>query len=132
VISTDLALRLQAAGVEWTPSTGDRFVMLDRDLDDQVFSISEMVVEVRELPTGKLLCFNGTTEWALDSILQTDVVWLPREDQLRAMLGRAFVSLNATPAGFEVVVSRASGEERHLDVDAEGAYARAVLSVMAG
>jgi hypothetical protein len=114
----------------WTPATGDRFVVLDRDLDDQVFSISDMVVEVRELPTGRLLCFNGTTEWALDSIEQHDALWLPREDQLRAMLGAAFVSLKATSTGFEVVVGGASREVRHLDVDAECAYARAVLSLI--
>jgi hypothetical protein len=130
VISTDLARRLHAAGAEWTPAKGDRFVVLDRDMDDQVFAISDMVVEVRELPTGRLLCFNGTTEWALDSVHQHDVLWLPREDQLRAMLGQAFVSLRATSAGLEVVVDRASGEERHVDVDAECAYARAVLSLI--
>jgi hypothetical protein len=104
--------------------------VLDRGLDDQVFIVSDMVVEVRDVPMGRLLCFNGTTEWALDSILQREVVWLPREEQLRAVLGRSFVSLSATSDGFEVVVRVDSQEERHVAVDAESAYARALLSVL--
>ena len=102
-----------------------------RDLDDQVFAVSDMVVEVLDLPTGRVLAFNGTTEWALDSIMQRDVVWLPREDQLRSMLGDAFVSLQAVPGGFVVEVASGGRAERHVDVDAEGAYARALLSVLA-
>ncbi len=115
----------------WTPSAGDRFMIPNRDLDDQVFSVSDMVVEVHELTTGRLLGFNGTTEWALDSIEQSEVLWLPREEQLRSMLGDAFVALQATPGGFVVVVDQDGVEERHIDIDAEGAYARAVLSVRA-
>ncbi len=128
MISLELAQRLQEAGVTWTPSTGDRFVIPNRDLDDQVFAVSDMVVEVHELTTGRLLGFNGTTEWALDSIEQSEVLWLPREEQLRSMLGDAFVALQATPGGFVVVIERNGTEQRHIDIDAESAYARSVLS----
>jgi hypothetical protein len=130
VISLDLATRLQDAGVRWTPGPGDRFAVPDRDLDGEVFVVSDMVVEVHELPVGRLLGFNGTTEWALDSILQRDVVWLPRESQLRDLLGEAFVRLEATPGGFIVVVDTGAGPERHIDIDAECAYARAVLALL--
>ena len=99
VISVDLGRRLADAGVQWSPAPGDRFVIPDRDLDEQVFVVSDMVVEVRELPRGRLLAFNGTTEWALDSVMQPDVLWLPHEHQLRTMLGDAFVSLHAVPGG---------------------------------
>lgn len=129
MISKELARRLQAAGIAWTPVAGDRFYVPDRDLDDELFYISDMVVEVHDLPTGRLLGFNGTTEWALDSIMQQETVWLPREDQLRAELGGAFVSMQATPGGFIVTVRRGAREERHIDIDAECAYARAVLSL---
>jgi hypothetical protein len=101
----------------------------DRDLDDAVFAISDMVVEVHDHSFGRYLGFNGTTEWALDSIEQQEVVWLPREDQLRAMLGDSFVALQATPGGFVVIVEGGGREERHIDIDAECAYARAVLSL---
>jgi hypothetical protein len=131
VISLDLARRLKQAGVTWSPAPGDLFVIPDRDLDEQVFAVSDMVVEVHDLPGGRLLAFNGTTEWALDSILQGDVVWMPREDQLRTLLGDGFVSLGAVPGGFVVVVDHEGLEERHADADAECAYARALLSVMA-
>ena len=104
----------------------------NRDLDDQVFAVSDMVVEVHEMATGRLLGFNGTTEWALDSIEQSEVLWLPREEQLRNMLGDTFVALQAAPGGFVVVIERKGTEERHIDIDAESAYARAVLSARAG
>ena len=128
MISIDLALRLKEAGAVWSPASGDRFVVLDRDMDDQVFAISDMVVEVMDLPTGRLLAFNGTTEWALDDIEEREVVWLPGEDQLRAMLGETFLALESVPGGFVVRVERNGSEERHIDLDAESAYARAVLA----
>ncbi len=131
VISLDLAQRLEDAGVAWIPAQGDRFMVRDRDLDDAVFVVSSMVVEVHDLPTGRLLGFNGTTEWALDSVQQREALWLPREDQLRALLGDAFVALRATPGGWVVVVRGATGDEQHIDIDAECAYARAVLSARA-
>lgn len=130
MISLELALRLRRAGLPWTPVAGDRFVVPDRDMDDEVFVVSDMVVEVHDLPTGRLLGFNGTTEWALDSIMARDVVWLPREDQLRTLLGDAFMSLEARPGGFVVTVDHEGRQERHIDIDAECAYARAVLATL--
>jgi hypothetical protein len=89
-----------------------------------------MVVEVLELPSSqRYFGFNGTTEWALDSIEQDEVVWLPREDQLRTLLGSTFVGLEAIPGGFAVTVRREGREERHVDLTAETAYARAVLTL---
>ena len=127
MIRVELARRLKDAGIAWTPTAGDRFVIPDV-MDDEVFTISDMVVEVRDLPTGAHFEFNGTTEWALDSIDQGAVLWLPREEQLRAILAEAFVSLHAVPGGFVVVIDHDGREERHIDIDAESAYARAVLA----
>ncbi|MGI8888348.1 MAG: pilus assembly protein CpaE [Nocardioidaceae bacterium] len=128
MITTDLARRLRAAGVQWTPAPGDRFIIPDRDFDDEVFLVSDMVVEVQDLPTGRLLRFNGTAEWALDSIEDDEVIWLPREDQLRALLGQNFVQLEARSGGFIVTVEVNGQRGRHIDVDAERAYARAILA----
>ena len=130
MISLDLARRLEDAGLTWNPVNGDRFVVPDRDLDGALFAVSDMVVEVQDLPAGPLLKFNGTTEWALDSIEADEALWLPREDQLRALLGRHFVALATTPTGYVVVTDLAGHEHRHEDLDAECAYARAVLSVL--
>lgn len=127
MINRELAERLAEAGMAWTPASGDRFVIPDRDLDDVVFVVSEMTIEVSDVLGERLVRFNGTTEWALDSIDAALVLWLPREDQLRAALGDAFVSLDAVGAGFAVDLADGS---RHIDVDAERAYARAVLHAL--
>lgn len=125
MIDADLATRLRAAGLPWRPSSGDRFTIPDGDLADDVFVIAEMTIEIQDVPGGnRVIKFNGTTEWALDSIDAARVLWLPREDQLRDELGDHFDALTAVPGGFAVTLTDHS---RHLDIDAERAYARAVL-----
>ncbi len=130
VISLELALRLRAAGLPWSPGSGDRFVIPGRDMDELVFVVSELTIDVHESPLGRLLRFNGTTEWALDSVEADEVVWLPREGQLRAALGRAFRRLEPLGEGWVVVTEHGGREHREIDVDAERAYARAVLTFL--
>lgn len=130
MITLDLARRLQDAGVAWTPANGDCFAIPDRDLDDTVFVVSDMVIEVQHLTSGGLMKFNGTTEWALDSIAQHEVVWLPREEQLRTLLGSAFRSLVPVLEGFAVEVRYDDQSRRHVAPDAECAYAEALLAVL--
>ena len=137
MITHELALALAHHGLPWTPASGDRFFVPDRDLDDEVFVVSGMSIEVSDLPSGTEMRFNGTVEWALDSIAQDEVVWLPREEQLRAAIGDRFLRLEriqAETGGYAVVLSgtSGSGEDRHVDIDAERAYARALLSVLPG
>ena len=129
MISLELARRLRDTGLSWTPTAGDRFVVVDRDMDTDVFVVSDMVVEVHDHPTGQILAFNGTTEWALDSIEAQEVVWLPDESQLRDLLGDQFQRLESVPGGFVVVLEVDGQHTRHVDVDAERAYARALLGV---
>lgn len=124
MITIELAERLRAAGIEWIPTSGDRFVIPDREMDDEMFIISDMVIETDDVPGGRVFRFNGTTEWALDSIPADLVLWLPREDQLRTLLEGRFVRLEAVGDGLAVVLTDGS---RHVDTDAERAYARAVL-----
>lgn len=126
MITVDLAARLRDAGLVWDPVSGDRFVIPDADLDD-VFTIAEMVIETVDVPGGRIVRFNGTTEWALDSLDAARALWLPREDQLRALLGAHFVRLEALPDGLVVVLADAS---RHADTDADRAYARALLHTL--
>lgn len=126
MLSLELAQQLRAAGIPWTPSSGDRFVIPDRDMDEDVFVVSEMTIEAEKLPTGSIVKFNGTTEWALDSIATDEVVWLPREDQLRELLAENFSRLEAAQGGFVVELTDGS---RHADATAESAYARALLAV---
>ena len=129
MISRDLARRLHDAGVPWSPRNGDTFWVPDRELDDTVFTVSDMVIEVRDQPHGRVLAFNGTTEWALDDVDEREAVWLPRLDQLLDLLGTSFVSLVARSGGHVVRIRTKDGEQDHVDVNAEDAAGRAVLGL---
>lgn len=135
MLSVDLALALRDAGLTWTPTPGDRFVLPHRGMDDDVFVISDMTVEVHRFPTGPVIGFNGVTEWALDSVLLHEALWLPAEHQLRDLLGDRFARLEAHPAGFTVTVVIADGDAadgvitRHAP-DAAQAYGLALLDVL--
>jgi hypothetical protein len=131
VIGVQLAQQLREAGLTWKPALGDRFAIPDRDLDDEVFVLSNMTVEVHSLPEGRVIGFNGTTEWALDDVELDETVWLPREDQLRELLGGTFRTLRRGPAGYEVLVDLL-GEERTFAAETvEVAYAGALLHLLA-
>lgn len=127
MIGVDLARSLRDAGVRWTPQSGDRFVINAEDLTDQVFWVSELTVEVQRLHNGDVLGFNGTTEWALDSVTIEQSLWLPREDQLRALLGDMFVSLSRDGENWVVTTAVDSREQAVRNVDVESAYATALL-----
>ncbi|MEZ5091420.1 pilus assembly protein CpaE [Nocardioides sp.] len=133
MLALDLAHALRDAGLTWQPQNGDRFAIPDREMDDQVFVVSNMVIERLQLPAGEVLAFNGTTEWALDSLEAGEALWLPREDQLRDELGEAFLALErlaGEPAGYAVTVSIGGDTRRYVDIDAESAYARALLDLL--
>jgi hypothetical protein len=127
VIAFDLALRLREAGLAWKPAAGDRFTIPDRGLDDDVFVLSHMTIEVHELPHGPVIGFNGTVEWALDDVAQDEAVWLPREDQLRELLGAGFRRLERFGDRYRVVVDDDVFEAG----TPEEAYGNALLRAMA-
>ena len=120
--------------MHWSPAKGDRFVVPDRDLDDEVFVVSDMVVEAVDVPSG-----------GADPRLQRHHRVGARQPRggrgdlaaargpARGLLGDAFVSLerlDTEPAGYAVTV-RVGGEPvRHVDVDAESALARALLELL--
>lgn len=125
VITVDTAKALRDAGLRWHPTTGDRFVIDKPGVDDDVYTVSEMTVERHDHPSGTVLGFNGTTEWALDSVSVTEALWLPREDQLRELLGPAFVSLTA---GFSVTATIGGEQREFTGADAEETYGAALLA----
>jgi hypothetical protein len=127
VIALDLAVRLRAAGLVWRPGPGDRFVVPNKEMDDEVFVLSTMTVEVHDLPTGPVIGFNGTTEWALDDVDAERTIWLPREDQLRMLLGAAFERLERAGSGWRVVATVAGEPVEFTADDAETAYALTLL-----
>ncbi|WP_030442528.1 hypothetical protein [Actinoplanes subtropicus] len=131
MIGVQLAQRLREAGLSWKPALGDRFAVPDRDLDDEVFVLSNMTIQVHTVPEGRMIGFNGTTEWALDDVELEEALWLPREDQLRELLGGTFRGLRRAADGFEVTIDLLGEERRFEGASAEEAYAGALLHLLA-
>lgn len=130
MISTDLAVALRDAGLVWRPTSGDRFQLDEPEFEADVFTVSEMTIEPREYATGAILAFNGTTEWALDSVAQGDALWLPREDQLRELLRGAFRLLERTSDTHRVEIEFAGERSSFEHPQPEDAYALALLHVL--
>lgn len=130
MISTELAAALRDAGLIWHPRSGDRFQLNEPEFEADIFTVSEMTIEPREYPTGKILSFNGTTEWALDSVALEDALWLPREDQLREMLRGAFKSLRRLPDTHEVEIEVGGERCVYEHPEPSDAYALAVLQLL--
>lgn len=132
MIPVPLARKLRDAGVRWDPAPGDRFVVADRGMDDEVFTLSDMTVEMHEFPSGRVIGFNGTVEWALDSVEAHNSVWLPNETQLRDRLGGTFRRLSRTARGWRVEIEVAGRPSAYESDDATEAYGLALLYLASG
>jgi hypothetical protein len=130
MISTGLARRLRDAGLRWKPASGDRFQIDRHEFDADIFTVSDLTIEAHEYPTGTVLGFNGTTEWALDSVGVDDTLWLPREDQLRDLLRAAFRGLDLTAEGYRVRLELDGAPRVFESVSAPEAYGLALLAVL--
>ena len=82
-----------------------------------------MTIEIHDFPDGSVIGFNGTVEWALDDVGKDEAVWLPREDQLRDLLGDGFRQLQRVGAWYEV-----STDTTYVGDTAEEAYGLALLA----
>jgi hypothetical protein len=137
MISLALALELKEAGLEWQPALHDFFALPDRLMDDKLFVISDLLVNIEQLQGIQIVSFQGAPEWALDYLVTSDVIWVPTETQLRQRLesallagGRLDLALNTTIASVRLkMVYRGQGlsfEAR----DAQEVYARALLYIL--
>jgi hypothetical protein len=131
VIDVQLAQQLNEAGLVWKPAPGDRFAIPDRDLDDAIFFLSNMTIEVHSLPEGRVIGFNGTTEWAMDDVELEEAIWLPREDQLRELLGGTFRMLRRSDPGYEIDMELLGEQRTFAASSPERAYAAALLHLLA-
>ena len=86
MISLVTATQLKQAGLRWNPETNDFFAIPDRGLDDHIFVISDIMTTVELRQNLSVISFQGTVEWALDYVIISEAVWLPREDQLRNLI----------------------------------------------
>lgn len=131
MISHTSARALRDAGLQWHPGSGDAFCIDKPEFESDVFTISDMTIEPHVFDTGTVLGFNGTTEWALDSVALEHALWLPREAQLRELLGGTFQSLTRSDGGYRVSIVF-SGQPTGYEStdDPADAYALALLALM--
>lgn len=137
MLSITLAEQLKDVGLVWTPTLHDFFILPGRDLDDQVFVISDMMVDVERLRNQHLITFNGAPEWAMDYVLVGDALWMPTETQLRDILEQLLlneppptVRLTSTPDGYRCEIHW-HGESRAFEAfGASEAYGQALLFVL--
>lgn len=92
MISLPLARQLKEAGLQWQPALYDFFAIPDRNLDERVFVISDLLATLETLQGQQVVAFQGASEWALDDLATGELIWLPREDQLRQVLEAALLS----------------------------------------
>jgi hypothetical protein len=130
MISADLARSLRDAGLVWHPRSGDRFQLDEPEFEADVFTVSDMTIEARSFPTGSILAFNGTTEWALDSVALEDALWLPSEEQLRELLRGTFRGLRRLPDAYVVDVEIQAEALSFEHPEPSDAYALALLELL--
>jgi hypothetical protein len=94
MITLALAQKLKEAGLVWHTSVHDFFAIPDRDMDNRVFVLSDMMVTMDLLRGWPAVVFHGTAEWAQDYLLTHEAVWLPTESQLREQLEAELAARN--------------------------------------
>jgi hypothetical protein len=132
MLPLSLALRLRDAGLRWQPARGDRFVIPGKGMDADVFVLSDMTVEIHDFPAGPVIGFNGTVEWALDSVEVETALWLPTEQQLRERLAGTFVSLTRAGERYSVELEVVGRRVVVESGDPEEAYGLALLHLITG
>jgi hypothetical protein len=137
MISITLAYELKKAGLEWQPALHDFFSLPDRLMDDKVFVISDLLVNIEQLQGTQIVSFQGAPEWALDYLVTSDVIWIPTETQLRQRLESALLAsgsldlvLTTTIAGVRLDFSYRDQKLSFEARDALDVYARALLYLL--
>ena len=138
MISLPLARALKRAGLRWQPGINDFFAIPDRQMDDRLFVISDMMAHMELVQGWPMVAFHGASEWALDYILTTEVVWMPTETQLRALieeyiLGEEEIHLHLAlqANGRYLCAIRYRGEEiRDEEQEASDAYGQVLLALL--
>ena len=137
MISLDSALKLKKAGLTWVPAMQDFFAIPERGLDERLFVISDILVTVEQLSGKQVVSFQGASEWALDYLLVTEAVWMPREDQLRKALEAILftepgwrLELGIDESGCHCMLAWGEKDLLFEAEDASEAYGAALLSLL--
>ncbi|MGC9469004.1 MAG: pilus assembly protein CpaE [Anaerolineae bacterium] len=138
MISISLARELKQAGLAWHPQSGDGFMIPDRGLDDKVFYITDMAVWVQTVQGFPTILFQGATEWALDYIWLSEVVWLPSETQIREEIERHLpqteapaLRLTSARGGYVCEITYRGDYQTFSGDEAVTAYGQALLHILA-
>jgi hypothetical protein len=132
MIDGALAQALRTAGVRWSPQNGDWFCLIDDP--SEPWLVAPGAVELALMEGQPALLFHGASEWALDSVLAYEVLWLPSEQQVRQLVlellgeqGR--LSVDVTYAGTRCRVHYEDWQYEASALNATDAYALAYLAI---
>lgn len=139
MISLKLAIRLKQAGLSWQPELHDFFAIPQPELEDRLFVLSDMTIDIEPIFGWQAITFNGAVEWSLDYILTADVVWVPTESQLRDMLQELLlaeeqpaVQLTSAISGYHCQITYSGNLHDFEAPTASDAYGLALLFLMEG
>lgn len=137
MISLSLALELKKAGLIWQTAANDFFGIPDRDMDEDVFTLSEIQAQTDIYRGWPVVTFHGASEWALDYILSHEVVWLPREAQLREAIfeyvsdhDKVSIHLNQDAVSTILMLKTPDGDHAFEAQNASEAYGLALLHIL--
>jgi hypothetical protein len=137
MISLSMARQLKDAGLTWIPAMHDYFAVPDRGLDDHIFVINDIMAYVEIRNNLPMVTFHGSAEWALDYLLTSDVIWLPKEDQLRMTVMRLLSTeqgpallLASTGDGYRLEIQQQGDRFAFEAPEASEAYAAALLYLL--
>jgi hypothetical protein len=126
MISLTIAMQLKEAGA--IPGT---------ELEDRLFVVSDMMIDVQKLFGKDMITFNGSVEWSLDYILRADATWLPTESQLRLYLEDHLLAFNQPafelskhPNGYLCRINHTGTVHEFEALKAEDAYGQALYFLL--
>jgi hypothetical protein len=134
MLSIATATALRAAGLDWTPRALDFFAIPSPGFEDQIFVINDMTIMAEPIRGRLAITFHGSVEWALDHLWAGEVVWIPREDQLREMLEEHLpgepepaIVFSTTPLGYRCDIRLRGQKLSFEEFNPSEAYAAALL-----
>lgn len=137
MVSIALASELREQGLEWQPQLHDFFSIPHTSLENRLFVVSDMMIDVQRLYGNHIITFNGAVEWSLDYIAVAEALWVPTETQLRKLaldrLGHhdgSSLRLESGTSGYQCKITW-DGEMMTFEAkSASDAYALALLHLL--
>ncbi len=139
MISLALAIKLKQAGLSWQPELHDFFSIPEPELEERLFVLSDMTIDIQPLFGWQAITFNGAVEWSLDYIMTAEAVWVPTESQLRELLQERLlaeeqpaVQLLSAISGYHCQITYEGNLHEFEAPTASDAYGKALLFLIQG